>query len=175
MHGLPVWNPSPPNLHGCPGSRETLARPALSREMRETMPVGVSDTLASATCGDLCGPLPGQRRRPPATGRGTGLVLLLSVVLQEPVRTTQTGQRRCREVSSMVPDLRTSSRSATRGTTSLDFPGCAKSPSLNPEAEVCKVGFVSAATSRTLLSDINAHTVMPSMKTARTERIAWPP
>ena len=33
----------------------------------------------------------------------------------------------------MVPDPRTSSRSATRGTTSLaDFPGCAKSPSLIP-------------------------------------------
>ena len=130
---LPDWSPSSPDLYGCPGSRETLARPALSREMRGPMPLGVSDALASATCGDLCVSPPGHRRRPSATGWGTNLVLLLSAVLQAPVRTTQTGQRRCREVPSMVPDSRTSSRSATRGTTSLaDFPGCAKSPSLEP-------------------------------------------
>ena len=127
---LPVWSPSPPDLYGCPGSRETPARPALSREMKGPMPLGVSDALASATCG--VSPA-GQRRRPSATGRGTSLVLLHSAVLQEPVRTTQTGQRRCREVPSMVPDPRTSSWSATRGTTShADFPGCAKSPSLIP-------------------------------------------
>ena len=45
------------------------------------MPLGVSDALASATCGDLCVSPPGQRRRPSATGRGTNLVLL-SAVLQ---------------------------------------------------------------------------------------------
>ena len=50
---LPDWSPSSPDLYGCPGSRETLARPALSREMRGPMPLGVSDALASATCGDL--------------------------------------------------------------------------------------------------------------------------
>ena len=116
---------------------------------------------------------PGQRRRPSATGRGTSLVLLLSAVLQEPVRTTQTGQRRCREVPSMVPDPRTSSRSSTRGTTSLaDFPGCAKSPSLIPsgsgvQGEVHERRYV-----ENTLSDVNAHTVLPSMKTAKTERIA---
>ena len=129
---LPDWSPSPPDLYGCPGSREP-ARPALSREMRGPMPLGVSDALASVTCRDLCVSPPGQRRRPSATGRGTSLVLLLSAVLQAPVRTTRTGQRRCRDVPPKVPDSRTSSRSATRGTTSLaDFPGCAKSPSLEP-------------------------------------------
>ena len=46
------------------------------------MPLGVSDALASATCGDLCVSPPGQRRRPSATGWGTSLVLLLSAVLQ---------------------------------------------------------------------------------------------
>ena len=61
---LPDWSPSSPDLYGC---RETLARPALSREMRGPMPLGVSDTLASATCGDLCLPsgssTPGRQRR----------------------------------------------------------------------------------------------------------------
>ena len=47
---LPDWSPSSPDLYGCPGSRETPARPALSREMRGPMPLGVSDALASATC-----------------------------------------------------------------------------------------------------------------------------
>ena len=70
MHGLPVWSPSPPDLYGCPGSRETPARPALSREMMGPRPLGVSDALASATCGDLCVSPPGQRRRLSATGRG---------------------------------------------------------------------------------------------------------
>ena len=95
-------------------SRDPRA-PSLKSRDEGTQAPRVSDALASAT------------------GRGTSLVLLLSAVLQEPVRTTQTGQRHCREVPSMVPDPRTSSRSATRGTTSLaDFQGCAKSPSLQP-------------------------------------------
>ena len=80
---LPVWSPSPPDLYGCPGSRETLARPALSRETMGPRPLGVSDALASATCADLCVSPPGLRRRPSATGRGTSLVLLLSAVLQD--------------------------------------------------------------------------------------------
>ena len=75
------------------------------------MPLGVSDALASATCGDLCVSLrvidAGRQRR----DGGTSLaLLLLSAVLQEPVRTTRTGQRCCREVLSMVTDSRTSSR-----------------------------------------------------------------
>ena len=130
---LPDWSPSSPDLYGCPGSRETLARPALSREMRGPMPLGVSDALASATCGDLCVSPPGQRRRPSATGRGTSLVLLLSAVLQAPVRTTRTGQRRCRDVPPKVlifERLPGQRRGEPRAL--ADFPGCAKSPSLEP-------------------------------------------
>ena len=35
------------------------------------MPLGVSDALASVTCGDLCVSPPGQRRRPSATGQAS--------------------------------------------------------------------------------------------------------
>ena len=39
------------------------------------------------------------------------------------------------------------------------------------EAVACKVGFMSAATSRTLLSDVNAHTFMSWKKTVE-DRVA---
>ena len=57
VHCLPIWCPSSPDLYGCHERRETPAHPASSREMRGSMPPGVSDALASATCGDLCAPL----------------------------------------------------------------------------------------------------------------------
>ena len=98
---LPERSPSSPDLYGCPGSRETLARPALSREMRGPMPLGVSDALASATCGDLCLPSgsatpavsdgTGDKHRTPPFSRTTGSVW-----------TTRTGQRRCRDVPPKV-------------------------------------------------------------------------
>ena len=65
------------------------------------MPLGVSDALASVTCGDLCLPYgsatpavsdgTGDKPRTPPFSRATGSVW-----------TTQTGQRRCREVPSKV-------------------------------------------------------------------------
>ena len=113
-------------------SRDSRAPSLKSRDEGTHAPRGQRRPCVSDEQGLVCPPA-GQRRRPSATGRGTSLVLLLSAVLQAPVRTTRTRQRRCREVPSMVPDPRTSSRSATRGTTSLaDFPGCAKSPDLPP-------------------------------------------
>ena len=135
---LPDWSPSTPDLYGCPGSRETLARPAVSREMRGPMPLEVSDALASATYGDLCVSPPGHRRRPSATGRGDRP--------RTPSSSRAAGTRSDNAQTDRWPaplsrrnaihgsrSSSTSSRSATRGTTSLaDFPGCAKSPSLEP-------------------------------------------
>ena len=134
---LPVWSPSPPDLHGCPGSRESLARPALSREMRGPTPLGVSDALASATCGDLCVSPPGQRRGPSATGRGTSLVLLLSAVGS--VWTTRTGQRRCRDVPPKVLIIERLPGQRRGEPRALLTSRVARSRlALNPEAVACK-------------------------------------
>ena len=142
-----VWSPSPPDLYGCPGSRETLARPALSREMRGPMPLRVSDALASATCGDLCVSPPSHRRRPSATGWGTSLVLLLSAVLQAPFGQHRQGSAavaKCHPwflILARLPGQRSGEPRAL-----LTYRVARSRLALNPEAATCKVGSLCSTT-----------------------------
>ena len=168
---LPDWSPSSPDLYGCPGSRETLARPALSREMRGPMPLRVSDALASATCGDLCVSPPGHRRRPSATGREA------SYSSFQPCFRHPFGQHRqgsaavakCHPWFLILERRPGQRRGEPRALLTSRF--ARSRPSLDhPEAVACKVWFVSAATSWTHLSDLKAYLVMPSLNAARPER-----
>ena len=161
---LPGWSPSSPDLYGCPGRREAPARPALSRETMGPRPLGVSDTLASVTCGDLCAPPPGQRRRPSATGRGGhSSYSFFQSCYRNPLG--QHGEGSATVIMShpwfliferLPGQRRGEPRALLTSRVARSLPTC------HPEVEVCKVWFVSAATVRKRLSDLNACSAMPS-------------
>ena len=121
------------SLDLCEVQRQASGAPAspLSPEKRRTPPLGVSDALASATCGDLCVSPPGQRRRPSATAS--------YFLFQSYYRTCLDNTDRAAPLSRCATqgcDLRTSSWSATQGTTNLgDLPGYERSPVSRPAAE----------------------------------------
>ena len=118
-------------------SRDSRAPSLKSRD--EGTPLGVSDALASATCGDLCVSPPGQRRRPSATGRGTSLVLLLSAVLQVLSGQHGQGQRRCRDVPPKVLIFERLPGQRRGEPRALLTSRVARSRlALNPEAVACK-------------------------------------
>ena len=91
------------------------------------MPLGVSDALASATCGDLCVSPPGQRRRPTATGRGFSRA---TGNLFGQHRQGSAAVAKCHPWFLILARLAGQRRGET--TSLADFPGCAKSPSLIP-------------------------------------------
>ena len=161
---LPRWSPSSPDLCGCPGSRETPARPALSREMMGRRPLGVSDTLASVTCGDLCAPPPGHRRRPSATGWGQTSYSFFQSCYRNPLG--QHGEGSATVIMSRPWFLIFARLPCQRhgDPQALLASQVARSlPTCHPEVKVCKVWLVSAATVRKRHSDLNACSAMPSL------------
>ena len=107
----------------------------LSPEKRRTPPLGVSDALASATCGDFCAPLrvsdAGRQRRDGGQASYSSFQSYYRTCLDNTDRAAPLS--RC---ATQGPDLRTSSWSATQGTTNLaDLPGHARSPVSRPAAE----------------------------------------
>ena len=145
---LPDWSPSSPDLYGCPGSRETLARPALGRGMIGPMPLGVSDAHASATCGDLCVSPPGHDAGRQRRDGGQTSYSPFQPCYRHPFGQHRQGSAavaKCHPLFLILERLPRQRRGEPR---TLQTSRVTRSRlALNPEAVACKVGSLCATTS----------------------------
>ena len=124
---------SSPNL--CEVRRQAPRAPAspLSPEKRRPPPLGVSDALASATCGVFVPPFRVSDAGCQRQYGGQALYFFFQSCYRSCLVNTDDRAAPLSKCATQGPDVRTSSWSATQGATSLaDFPGCAKSPDLKP-------------------------------------------